>query len=290
VKSAPWDPSYGLRLAKAQLAAGQNAAPAQGALASIAAGSNVAYDLRVKAALALAGRSHSDLGSGELNLLAGSPAAIPAAAADRFYFYEARIRAAQNTADVQMKTSLLSHCVIDFPSRDEARVALFQAAASAHSDEFAAGILEPLRQAQLLGSHVSSAQTEEEEIAGAESDEEDQGNESAAPAATTLKLSRTQQAQLAQMIGDVMTRLHRLSDAVSSYDIARRAETSPAVRQEIKRKIADARAALRIQQQNAARQPLLHEALEQDRVVRPRLLARAAPAPKAASAQGGVKQ
>jgi hypothetical protein len=47
---------------------------------------------------------------------------------------------------------------------------------------------------------------------------------------------------------------------------------------------------VRIQQQNGARQPLLHEALEQDRVVRPKLMARVMPASKAAAARGGVKQ
>jgi hypothetical protein len=46
---------------------------------------------------------------------------------------------------------------------------------------------------------------------------------------------------------------------------------------------------LRIQRENAARQPLLHEALEQDRVVHPRLLARATAVSPSAS-KGGAKQ
>ena len=84
VKSAPWEPSYRLRLAKAKLAADKDATAAQDELTSVAAGTNTSYDLRIKAAAALAGRTHSDLGSGELNLLAGSPAAITAVAADNF--------------------------------------------------------------------------------------------------------------------------------------------------------------------------------------------------------------
>jgi hypothetical protein len=47
---------------------------------------------------------------------------------------------------------------------------------------------------------------------------------------------------------------------------------------------------LRTEQQNAARQPVLHEALEQDRVVHPRLRGRSAPAGRASSLQGGGKQ
>ncbi len=165
VKSAPWDASYRLRLAKARMAAGKDVPAAQDALGSVASGASVRYDLRIQAASALAGRSRSDLGSGELNLLAGNPTAISPTAADKFYFYEARIKAAQNAADSQTKLQLLSHCVNDFPRRDEARVPLFQAAASLRSDEFALGVLEPLLHAQFLGSTApSSAYSEEEQI------------------------------------------------------------------------------------------------------------------------------
>jgi predicted negative regulator of RcsB-dependent stress response len=299
VKSAPWDASYRLRLAKARMAAGRDVAASQAVLASIASGSNAAYDLRIKAALALAGRLHSDLGSGELNLLTGNPGAISGTAADKFYFYEARIRAAQNTADAQTKIKLLSHCVIDFPRRDEARVPLFQAAANARSDEFALAILEPLLQKQFLGQRSSTAgaedEAEEEQIVNSEAGEEDSGSEPVLAATAVQTLFRAQQAQVAEAIGDTMARLNRLADAVSYFEIALRVEKSSAARKQLKYKIAADKSELRMQRQNAARQPLLHEALEQNRVVRPRLVARAALAPKATavkagSAQGGMKQ
>jgi tetratricopeptide (TPR) repeat protein len=296
VKSAPWDASYRLRLAKARIAAGRDVAASEAVLASLAAESNAAYNLRIKAALALAGRPHSDLGSGELNLLAGNPAAISATAADKFYFYEARIRAAHNTADAQTKIQLLSHCIIDFPHRDEARVPFFLAAAGARSDEFALGVLEPLLHEQFLGQQTYGARAnddaEVEEIFGSDDTEED-SDEAPAPAstnATGLALSRAQQARLAETVGDTMMRRQRLADAVPYFEIARRAETSPAARSELKRKIATAKDELRVQRQNAARHPVLHEALEQDRVVRPRLVARAAPTPKAAAVTTGLKQ
>ena len=290
VKSAPWDASYHLRLAKAKLSADRDAVVAQNAIASIAAGPNTSYDLRIKAAMVLAGRTHSDLGSGELNLLAGSPAAITAAAADKFYFYAARIKAAQNAADSQMKIQLLSHCVIDFPSRDDARVPLFQAAAAVNSNEYALGVLEPLFQTQFLRNANAEVGGEEEQIISSGSEEEEGDDEPNALASPAGKLSRAQQAEVAQMIADTMSRLNRLSDAVSYYESARRMESSPAVRKVLLRKIVDTKGALRVQQQNAARQPLLHEALEQDRVVRPQLLTRATAAPKATAAKGDVKQ
>jgi tetratricopeptide (TPR) repeat protein len=297
VKSAPWEPSYRLRLAKATLAAknpaaAQAATQAQASLASIASGPSTPYDLRLRAAVALAGRPHSDLGGGELNLLAGPAATLTTAAADKFYFYDVRIRAAQNAGDTKMKIQLLSHCVIDFPRRDEARVPLFQAAAAAQSNEYALGVMEPLFQTQFLRTYVperGAAGADEEQIISS-GDEEDASDESSAPATAAARLSRAQQAQVAQMIGDTMIRLNRLADAVSYYQTARQLETTTAVRKTLYRKITNVKASLRIQQQNAARQPILHEPLEQDRVVRPQLIARVTPVPKATTSKGGVKQ
>jgi tetratricopeptide (TPR) repeat protein len=287
VKSAPWDASYRLRLAKAKLAADKDAANAKDALVTVASSLNTSYDLRLKAAVVLSGKLHSDLGSGELNLLAGSPSAITPAAADKFYFYEARIKSAQAVADSQLKIQLLSHCIIDFPRRDEARVPLFQAAATANFNEYALGVLETLFQTQFLRN--SETVNEEEQIVSSSYEEEQNSDEATAPAISAVKLSRAQQAQLAQMIGDTMTRLNRLADALAYYESARRIESSAAGRKALLLKIGDAKAALRVQHQNAARQPLLHEALDQDRVVRPQLVTRVTPTPRAA-AKGGVKQ
>lgn len=296
VKAAPWDASYRLRLAKDQLAAGQDAAAAQDALISVASSGRVTYELRTKAATILSGRSRGGLGSGELELLA-SNAAHPSSltVADKPYFYELRLKAAQNAADSQVKFQLLSHCVIDFPRRDEARVALFQTAAKMQSDEFAIAVLQPLLQTQFLGTAIPAASdSEDAEIASSGDDEEGGNDNSAVPPVPSLKLTRAQQAQVAQTIGETMARLNRVSDAVSYFEIARQAQTSPAVRKDLAHRVADLRATLRIRRLNAARQPQPHEALEQDRIVRPRLLARAGsvPAvgtPKTASTKGGVK-
>ena len=290
VKSAPWDPAYRLRLAKAKLAANTDAENAQAALAAIASSPSASYDLRLKAASTLGERAHFDLGSGELNLLAGAPAAVTATAADKFYFYEARIKAAQNISDAQTKIQLLSHCIIDFPRRDEARIPLFQAATAAQSDEYALGVLEPLFQTAFLQIYANQPANEEEQIISSGEEEEETDEETNTPSAPALKLTRSEQAQIAHMIADTMVRLNRLSEAAQYYETARNLETTPAVRRTVLHKLTEVRAALRVQRRNAARQPLLHEPLEQDRVVRPRLIARATPVPKAAPAKGGVKQ
>ena len=290
VKSAPWDPSYRLRLAKAKLAANTDAENAQSALAAIAAAPDTSYELRLKAASALAERTHPDLGSAELNLLAGSAAAITATAADKFYFYEARIKAAQNVSDAQARIQLLSHCIIDFPRRDEARIPLFQAATAAQSDEYALGVLEPLFQTAFLQSYANPPANEEEQIISSGEEEEETDETATTPAAPALRLTRSEQARIAHMIADTMVRLDRISEAAQYYETARNLETAPAVRRNLLHKLTEVRAALRVQHRNAARQPLLHEPLEQDRVVRPRFLARSVPVPKVAPVKGGVKQ
>jgi hypothetical protein len=228
------------------------------------------------------------LGSEELNLLAGIPAALTPAAADEFYFYSSRILAAQNVTDPQAKVQLLSHCIIDFPRRDEARVPLFKAAVTAHSDEYAVAALEPLFQTRFLRNYVPQNGREEEPTISSGEEEDGSGAEAGVREPATTKLSRAQQAEVAGMIGDAMTRLGRTAEALSYYQSARRLETSAEIRKILFRKTEAAKSVLRIQHQNAARQPLLHEALEQDRVVRPRVLARSTPVPKAA-AKGGVQ-
>jgi len=289
VKSAPWEPSYRLRLAKAKLAMVSDGTAAQDSLAAIGSAPTTSYDVRLKAAAALAGRPHSGLGSGELDLLASSPSGITATAADKFYFYEARVKAAESIADPQVKFQLLSHCLIDFPRRDSARVPLFEATANGQSPGYAIGILEPLFQSQFFLNYASQTGSEEERIASSGDEEEDSGDAPGAQSVTETQLSVAQRARISQMIGDTMARLGRIADALSYYESARRLETSAAVRKTLSHKIADSKATLRIAPENAARQPLLHEALEQDRVVRPRLQARVTQ-PSGPPAKGGVTQ
>jgi predicted Zn-dependent protease len=288
VKSAPWDASYRLRLAKAKLASGSDTADAHNSLQSIASSSNSSYEIRLKAASALEGYPHTALGSGELDLLAAAPQTVTTESADKFYYYEARIKAAAQRSAPQTKIQLLSHCVIDFPRRNPARVPLFQASIENHSDQYALGILEPLFQTQFLRTpHAQTANEDTQIASSAEEDEEEGGDEFDTLGATNAQIPPSQQARVAQQIGDTMKRMGRIADALPYYQTARNRETSASAKKILLRKIDEMKTILRIEQQNAARQPILHEALEQDRVVRPRLVARAAPSGSAS--QGGVK-
>src|SRR5581483_9693146 len=143
VATAPWDDSYRLRLAKAKLASSTKTTEAQTALQAIASNPNSSYELRLESAASLEGKTHPSLGSGELDVIAASPQAITATSSDKFYYYEARLKAAQHATDAQTRVQLLSHCAVDFPRRNTVRVPLFRAAVQSQADRYALGILEP---------------------------------------------------------------------------------------------------------------------------------------------------
>ena len=286
VKSAPWNPMYQLRWARAKIAADRDDSAAREQLVSIASGASIEYDIREKAATTLSSYSHGDLGSRELNLLA-NPSTITPAAADKFYFYEARLRAAQNASDLQAKIQLLSHCVIDFPRREEARFPLFEAQVNAKTYERALGTLDPGLLSRFRGNRRPETGVDEEILTS--DDHEQEGAETLAAPALELVLSRAQQARFAEVIGETMVQLDRLDESLPYLQTARKFEDSATTRKQLARKIAASKEILRIQRLNSDRQPLLHEALEQDRVVRPRLTARAAPG-IAAGGKGGTQR
>ena len=94
------------------------------------------------------------------------------------------------------------------------------------------------------------------------------------PMDDAFKLPTAQQAQVAITLGELMIRLNRMDEALRYLQVAHHLEKAPARGSEISKMITDVSDRLRRQRLNAARQPILHEALEQDRLVRPRLVAR----------------
>jgi tetratricopeptide (TPR) repeat protein len=155
-QSAPWKPVYRLRLAKAIIAAGKDTGPAQDVVVSIASSPDVPYTVRTQAALTLTGLHHQsdqsqiEVGSKELSLLASGVNGSSAFAADQPFFYEARLQAAQSSSEPRIKFRLLRNALADTPTRDDARIPLFLAAARERSDQFARGVIEPLLHQQFL--------------------------------------------------------------------------------------------------------------------------------------------
>ena len=286
VKSAPWEASYRLRLAKVRLAA-KDANTSADALVKTASSADAAYSVRVEAAIALSGpRTTADLGSAELRLLSGGLHSISAAAADQAFFYDARLKAAENVTDAHAKLQPLSKALADTPARGDARIPLFKAAETIHSDEIALLAIDPLVREQLL-QRVSRDQSNEEEIVSSGDTETDAGYEETSVAGyAAAKVSPAEQAQISLALANALVRLHRWNEALSYLQVAQKLEKTPARRKEIAVKLAEVKTVLRRERLNLARQPILHQELEQDRVVRPRLVARSAASVKA-NATGG---
>ncbi len=147
----------------------------------------------------------------------------------------------------------------------------FRAAISIPADELALSSIEQLLQRKLLGRVAPGNYNDAETISADEETDAGQG-ELQSPANLALPIS--QQSQLAREIALAMTRLERLDEATSYLKIAQKLEKSAAERTRITSQLLELKTRLRRQRTNAARQPILHAELEQDRLVRPRLVAR----------------
>jgi hypothetical protein len=248
-------------------------------LVKITASPQAPYGTRVEAAHALEGaRAESDLGSGELKLLSHGPGAISLEAANQPFFLYARLRAAQAATDVHLRLQLLGNALAETPAGDDARIPAFYGAASLQKNEYALAIIEHLlRKPRLHAAPVPETPAEEEIISTeeTETDVRDGAQETGGSTAASGKRSPLEQAQLLSSVGQVMIRLKRFNEALRYLQPAQKLETAPARRKEILTEMSNVRARLRREHLNAARQPILHAELEQDRLVRPRLVAQA---------------
>jgi hypothetical protein len=271
--ATPWEPSFRLRLNRAQLLVAQDKNAAAQSLAQLSAAPENPYALRIQAAAAMAGLPQpAELGSAELKLLAGGAKRITPAAADHPYFYDSRLAAAQNAPNARGKMEVLAKALADSPSREDARVPFFRAAISIPADEVALSSIEELLHSRLIG-RVAPGNSGGEETFGAE--EEAEAGQTEVQSASNVALPLSQQSQLAHEVALALIRLERLDEAAAYLKIAQNLEKSAAERTRITTQLQEVRARLRRQRTNAARQPILHAELEQDRLVRPRLAARA---------------
>jgi cellulose synthase operon protein C len=284
-KSTPWEANYRLRLAKAQLAVAKENNGAQESLTKIAADTADLYAVRVQAAEALGGvTTKKNLGSAELDLLAGGTKNITPASVDHTFFYDARLAAAQNSADANVKIRILAGALADTPLREDARLLFFRAAESLRLDETALASIEQLLRDQRLRQTVPRSPFDDEEML---SDEEASGTEErVSPVPAPIKPQADEQAAIFRSVGNALERLERLNEAAGYLQAAQKLEKAPAVRKAITAELLEVQARLRREKSNRARQPILHEELEQNRLVRPRLVARAVKPAKPAAQKG----
>jgi Tfp pilus assembly protein PilF len=282
VQAVPWDLAARRALAEAQLSSAQTRDAGTQALAAVARSRDAAYDLRAAAALAL-GRAKAaiaDLGSADLGFLSAGGAL---ASIERPFFHYSRVEAAKSQKDAAARVRLLSAAIAIQPDSDSARLALFRAAADARRWSLAVAALTPL---------LDSSNDYRGQEAEAESDEGD-GEPAAEPPVPTGFLARISmepaaRALLARTLAEAFQKLDSLPEAQTHFRTALALEPDAATRAQIRQRLAALRSELSRRVRDEQRRPRVSPNLEQQNLVRPRLLAKSAPAPPPAAPKGGT--
>lgn len=293
VKLVPWDASYRLRLAKAQLAANAGDA-ARDRLTSVAHDTSAPYDLRVQAARALASLTTqaTEFGSQELSLIA-HPTTV--AAARQPYFAEARIAtAAAPSTSVADRQRLLLEAIAIAPSGPDANRALLdlfllQPANSDSSAEIAilrmgrnsAPVYQPVppqpdgateENADAVD-NADAAQAETASERGAAIDSPD--NVTVPPVSVPAGFYDLDLATRIRVATQLASANERDGKLESAYAYAQLAVTltKDSPQPEVMRRRDDLKTALLVERRNNLRRPNLHAALDQSVQVRPHLTA-----------------
>jgi cellulose synthase operon protein C len=280
-RAVPWSPEFQVRMAEAQIKAGKDAEHARETLVKVASDGDVAYASRVMASKALVGsKVTADLHSGELKLLAAG-AADAADVAHPFY-YDARLLAAE-TASAGDKIQILRSSLEDWPERQPARVELLKASVDARQYLVGLGAVEPILQGMMLETRTEPSAMDDGEDSNAE-------NQDWNAQYSLGSLPQNERALLAAKIGEAFDGDNRSEQALRYFRVAYKLEKSAEKKKALQARVTQLRAELNRKTANEARRPVIHPALEQDRVVRPRLLAKAPPSgAKPAQAEGRTR-
>jgi predicted Zn-dependent protease len=263
-QSSPWDASLKVRLAVAMLAAKTQASQALATLTAVASDSKATYTERLAAARALKGHGAAipATGSMELNLLArdGCPGEDEAS---KPFFVQARMDAAACTQDKNARERLLLAGIAVSPSDTALRLQYVSAAFEAGQTARALVAAEPvLQNGSFYGQRYSL---------GFDSFEnEGYYGQNKIPSLTTLKAEEAN--KLTWYAIHAREKRHEADEALTLLRNALSEEHDSARHHalEAEQKRLETEAA-RVAE-NEARAPQIHNELDQDRVVRPRLL------------------
>ena len=266
-KAEPWNRSARLHLAQEQTAAGQDASRARSLATAVASDALAIYVDRLSAAVILTEKGPA-LGSAELDSIA-----YGTGSSDKPYFFTARLNAAKKSTDAALSARLLQSALADAPERNAARLPLFYALAATGQNRLAVSDIEPLiRNGYLVNLSTRHAQsydqnTEPDDSVNASPDAESPGvNErDEGPSADRVAL--------AIALGKSYGELGALETSLGYYRDALSGAVSPAQRAAVTKLIANLRAAIRREANNALRMPVIHKEIDQEHLVRPRLVA-----------------
>jgi len=283
VDAFPWEASYKVRFAKATLATNAHAQQAVSMLAGVAADPKAKYADRLAASKALRGQNAAATatGSAELDILvrASCPSVEQAA---KPFSVEARIAAAACAADDKTREGILASALAIAPANDTVRLAYVWAAFGSGRDSRALVAAESISSSNTVSYGSRFSQSDDSSV--------DQDGERARPATTTSAMKPEEAAKLAWYAIHAKEKRQEPEEALKLLQSAEAQEPDHARRRafEEERKRLETEAAR--QEENEARAPKIHVELDQDRVVRPRLLQGMAFVPrKKANSEGDVE-
>ena len=288
VQSVPWNSSYRLRLAEAQMKT-PDGVKAVNDLVLIGNDSRAPYSVRVQAAqdfqeltqqataspLATVARFNS----GELNYIASDQRTV--AAARQPFFTAARIAAASASATAKPdRIALLREAIAiapNGPAADHARLGLLLTYTATDSSSATLALYSQLLNQPTQSSELASeadtdapATDSEDEIPAI--DTESSPGPMFFPAPAVSALDRAAQIRLAVLLASAFNREHNTAQSLFYDQLAVNIDAqNPKPDPVVVKRLADYEATLALEQKNAARRPLIHSDLSQPNQVRPRL-------------------
>jgi tetratricopeptide (TPR) repeat protein len=270
VSAVPWDLAAKAQFGKLLVSTGKDRDQGIRLLRAVAESNDAPYETRAAAARFLGDSKSAPLAtaSAELNLLSG-PSPIPAAKAEKPYFYYARLASAEQSSDAAVKMRLLEGAIAINPDADEPKFSLFELAYGAKQYQTAISALHPLILRGGFSIPVEGPAVEDQQDNPYYSDQfltgaSRYGRRGSEPAA----LDAGRRAKIARELADSYSKMNILSNAAFYLRIAIRLDPSNA---ESKMRLNSVQAELEHRGANRQRQPVITENLEQDHPVRPRL-------------------
>jgi tetratricopeptide (TPR) repeat protein len=263
-RAFPWNASYKIRLAVAMLAGSAQSPQALETLTAVAADPKAMYAERLTAAKALKGRgaANAEAGSAELDLLArgGCPSADDAG---KPFFVQTSMAAAACTANNNAREELLHTAIAAAPDNEELRLQYVSAAFAAGQDARALMAAEPiLENGSFYGQRFSQ---------GFDSfHNEGYYGQQKIPSLSVLKPE-----DAAKLTWFAIRAREKRQEAGAALTLAKSAlsnEKDAARRRALEEEKTRLETEAAREQENNSRAPNIHKELDQDRVVRPRLL------------------
>ena len=283
VDAFPWEASYKVRFAKATLEANTHAQQAVSMLATVAADPKAKYADRLAASQALRGQKATGTvtGSAELDILAreGCPSVEQAS---RPFFVDARIAASACAADDTTRESILASAMAIAPANDQVRLAYVWAAFGSGQPSRALVAAEPILAdtSSFYGPRFSRRDDS--------SDDQDTETARTAPAPTTIKPEQAD--KLAWFAIRAREKRQEPEEALALAQKAMAQEQDHVRHRAFEEEVTRLEMESERLAENEERAPKIHAELDQDRVVRPRLLPGMAFVPrKQASSEGDAE-